>query len=116
MNNPGTFRAPAISVIVPMRNEAEAIGGCLESLLAQTIPISEYEVIVVDGMSDDGSHAIVSSLQARFPNVVLLTNPARVMPAGMNVGLRSACASVVVVAGAHTSYPSPYLENCLAYL
>ena len=116
MNNPGTFRAPAISVIVPMRNEAEAICGCLESLLSQTIPISEYEIVVVDGMSDDGSYALVSNLQARFPNVVLLTNPARVMPAGMNIGLSNACAPVVVVAGAHTSYPSSYLENCLAYL
>ena len=116
MGNPGTFTAPAISVIVPMRNEAETIGRCLGSLLAQTIHLSEYEIIVVDGMSEDGSHIIVSNLQARFPNVVLLNNPARVMPAGMNIGLRGACASVVVVAGAHTSYPSSYLENCLAYL
>src|SRR6476469_9851700 len=98
MNNPGTFRAPAISVIVPMRNEAEAIGGCLESLLSQTISISEYEIIVIDGMSDDGSHAIVSNFQARFPNVVLLNNPARIMPAGMNIGLSSASAPILVVA------------------
>lgn len=107
---------PAISVIVPMRNEAETIGRCLASLLSQTIPRSEYEIIVVDGMSSDGSSGIVSNLQTESPNLVLLTNPARIMPTGMNIGLRSAQAPVVIVAGAHTSYPSSYLKNCLKYL
>jgi cellulose synthase/poly-beta-1,6-N-acetylglucosamine synthase-like glycosyltransferase len=107
---------PAISVIVPMRNEAKTLSHCLRSLLSQTIPLSDYEVIVVDGMSQDGSAAIAKGFQADAPNLVLLENPSRVMPAGMNIGLRHAKAPVVVVAGAHTSYPPHYLETCLKYL
>jgi glycosyltransferase involved in cell wall biosynthesis len=110
---PGT---PAISVIVPMRNEAESIARCLRSLLAQSLPQSEYAVIVVDGMSSDGSTETVLKLQIEAPNVVLLKNPSRTMPAGMNIGLQYACSPIVVVAGAHTSYPSHYLETCLKYL
>lgn len=107
---------PAISVIVPMRNEAKTISSCLHSLLSQTIPPSEYEIIVVNGMSDDGSMAIVLKLQAESPNLMVLQNPFRIMPAGMNIGLRRARSPIVMVAGAHTSYPSHYLETCLKYL
>jgi GT2 family glycosyltransferase len=38
------------------------------------------------------------------------------MSAGMNIGLRHAGSPVVIVAGAHTSYPSTFLETCLKYL
>src|SRR5262249_23385579 len=107
---------PAISVIVPMRNEATTISQCLRSLLWQTIPRSEYEVIVVDGMPDDGSTAIVRELQAEALNLILLKNPVRIMPAGMNVGLRHAGSPVVMVAGGHTTYPSHYLGTCLEVL
>ena len=107
---------PAISVIVPMRNEAATIGKCLRSLLSQTIASSEYEIIVVDGISDDSSPEIVLKLQAAAPNLVLLQNPSRTMSAGMNIGLRNASAPIVIVAGAHTSYPSDYFEKCLRYL
>src|SRR5262245_5085950 len=107
---------PAISVIVPMRNEADTISSCLRSLLSQTIAPSEYEIIVVNGMSNDGSTETVARLQAVSPNLVLLTNPLCTMPTGMNLGLRNARAPVVIAAGAHTRYPSHYLEKCLRYL
>jgi len=107
---------PAISVIVPTRNEENTISACLRSLLSQTIPRSEYEIIVVNGMSDDRSMAIVLGLQAESPNLVVLQNPSRIMPAGMNIGLRHAGSPVVIVAGAHTSYPSHFLETCSKYL
>jgi glycosyltransferase involved in cell wall biosynthesis len=107
---------PAISVIVPMRNEAKTISACLHSLLSQTIPPSEYEIIVVNGMSDDASMAIVLDLQTKSPNLMVLQNPFRIMPAGMNIGLRHARSPIVMVAGAHTSYPSHYLETSLKYL
>lgn len=107
---------PAISVIVPMRNEAKTISPCLHSLLSQTMPASEYEIIVVDGMSEDSSMPTVLKLQAESPNLIVLKNPSRTMPAGMNIGLRHAGSPVVIVAGAHTSYPSHFLETCLKYL
>ncbi len=92
------------------------IAGCVRSLLAQTISPSEYEIIVVDGMSDDTSADIVVRLQTEAANLVLLKNPSRTMPAGMNVGLRNSSSPIVVVAGAHASFPSDYLEKCLTYL
>jgi len=44
-----------ISVIIPTFNEEENIAQCLVSLSHQTLPRSEYEIIVVDGGSEDAT-------------------------------------------------------------
>jgi cellulose synthase/poly-beta-1,6-N-acetylglucosamine synthase-like glycosyltransferase len=49
---------PAVSVIVPARNEAPVIGYCLDSLLAQEYP-GNWEIIVVDDHSTDETASIV---------------------------------------------------------
>lgn len=48
-----------ISVLVPARNEAENIGVCLRSLLQQTYPAAQFQVIVIDDHSTDDTAAIV---------------------------------------------------------
>jgi glycosyltransferase involved in cell wall biosynthesis len=105
-----------VSVIVPMRDEAAHIRECLKSLLHQTMAPGAYEIIVVDGQSTDGSADLVRSLQTDTPNVMLLQNPSRTMPAGMNMGLRHARGDVIIVAGAHTVYPAEYIEKSLYFL
>ena len=44
---------PKITVIIPVRNQANKIGKCLEAVFAQSC--RPYEVLVVDGHSDDGT-------------------------------------------------------------
>jgi cellulose synthase/poly-beta-1,6-N-acetylglucosamine synthase-like glycosyltransferase len=60
---------PVVSIIVPARNEEATIAACLESLIAQAG--LEYEIIVVDDDSTDGTAEIARS----FANV-------KVIPAG----------------------------------
>lgn len=47
-----------ISIVVPTYNEEKNVGRCLESLLRQTIPKKDYEIIVVDGHSKDKTVSI----------------------------------------------------------
>jgi glycosyltransferase involved in cell wall biosynthesis len=47
-----------ISVVIPTFNEEENIAQCLVSLCHQTVPRSEYEIIVVDGGSKDATREI----------------------------------------------------------
>ena len=61
---------PFVSIIIPCRNEEKFIGKCLDSILAQDYPKDRLEVLVVDGMSEDGTREIVErytdmSLRAR---------------------------------------------------
>lgn len=49
---------PFFSIIIPMFNTEKYIGECLDSIMMQNF--SDYEVIVVDDGSTDGSCEIVS--------------------------------------------------------
>lgn len=51
--SPAKEEKPLVSVIVPCRNEAEDITGCIESILSQDYP--NLQVIAVDGNSTDGT-------------------------------------------------------------
>jgi len=53
------MEGPAVSVIVPARNEEACLGACLDSLLAQTGV--DFEIIVVDDQSTDGTREIAAS-------------------------------------------------------
>ena len=52
-------KPPTVSVIVPCRNEKDHIEISLRSILAQDPPPGGFEVIVADGMSDDGTREIL---------------------------------------------------------
>ncbi|SKA47845.1 Glycosyltransferase involved in cell wall bisynthesis [Chitinophaga eiseniae] len=56
---------PAISIIIATYNTAKDIGGCLDSIAAQSF--NDLEVVIVDGGSTDQTMALVKSYAARFP-------------------------------------------------
>ena len=49
----------SLSVVIPVRNEEANIGNVLDQLSCQTLDPSRYEIIVVDGMSEDRTMEIV---------------------------------------------------------
>ena len=51
-----------LSFCIPVYNRVDRIGACLESLIEQTLPEDEYEIIVVDDGSTDGSTRVVTEL------------------------------------------------------
>ena len=60
-----------VSILVPARNEAANIAGCIDSILAQDYPVDLFELIVIDDHSSDATAAIVQ--QIHHPNVRLLS-------------------------------------------
>jgi chlorobactene glucosyltransferase len=57
-----------VSVLIPCRNEAENIGRCLESLLRQSY--EDYEILVLDDGSTDGTWEIMRHYAERHPGRV----------------------------------------------
>lgn len=47
------MKQPKVSVVIPVRNEVEKIEQCLKAVFSQTY--KSYEVIIVDGHSNDGT-------------------------------------------------------------
>src|SRR5438309_2413674 len=54
---------PLVTVIIPCRNEAAHIEACLSSVLAQEKPQGGFEIIVADGISEDGTREILARLE-----------------------------------------------------
>jgi glycosyltransferase involved in cell wall biosynthesis len=108
-----TATNPVISVIIPVRNEVRFIDRCLESIFAADPVPGGIEVIVVDGVSKDGTQHILDDWARRQPNLRILNNPPGIVPTGMNVGIRAARGEWVVRVDAHSEYPRDYLMRCL---
>lgn len=105
-----------ITIILPVLNEEKYLPHCLDSILSQDFPSSEMEVLVVDGMSIDGSRSIIHQYQSRHPFVRLVDNPSRTAPYAMNKGIEEAQGDVIVRMDAHAEYPSNYLSALYARL
>lgn len=107
---------PFVSVIIPVRNEGARLERCLNSVFAQDYPSNRMEVLVVDGMSTDGTREIVQAYAARHPNVRILANPGRIVPVGMNIGIRAATGVYIIRVDGHTVLPPNYVTLCVRYL
>jgi len=108
--------ALTVTAVIPMRNEAGHIAKCLESILNTSLPASELEILVVDGMSTDRSRDIVAECAAIHGSIRLLDNPAQIVPIGLNIGICEARGRVIVIIGAHCEYPQDYLLTCVQEL
>ena len=108
--------APAISLIVPCRNEKQYIEPCIRSLLAQDLPVGSFEIIVADGLSNDGTRGILAQLAAEYPCLCLIDNPGRMISTGLNTAIRAARGKIIVRLDAHTQYAPDYVRQCLVVL
>jgi len=107
---------PMLSVIIPCRNERRHIETCVKSILDQERPSGGMEVIVVDGLSDDGTREILKRLVKEHPELRVVDNPRRLTPCAMNAGIREARGEYIAILGAHCDYAADYLRTCVELL
>src|SRR5258708_582728 len=105
-----------VSFVMPVWNEEEYIRASLQSLVEQSYPAGDCEIIVVDGRSSDRTREIVEEMRERNPQVHCLDNPAGIVPTAMNIGIRAARGQVIIRADGHNVYPRDYAANCVKYL
>lgn len=107
---------PTVTVIVPVRNEASFIEDTLRALLDQTDPPAGYEIIVVDGISDDGTRDVVSRLAEANERLRLLDNPGRTVPLALNLGIAAANGEILIRVDGHTTVARDFVRANLALL
>jgi succinoglycan biosynthesis protein ExoA len=111
-----TTKSSTLSVIMPCLNEVTSIEKTLRSVLSQQRPTEQFEVIVADGMSDDGTRELLEAIASVHPEVRVIDNPARIQAAGLNAAIAVAKGQVIVRMDAHTDYAPDYVRECLAAL
>ncbi|MEV0165496.1 glycosyltransferase involved in cell wall biosynthesis [Nonomuraea fuscirosea] len=85
-----------VSVIVNVHNPGDTADACIRSMLEQTLPADEYEVIVVDDGSTDGIAERLDTIAAVRDHVRVLHLPYTGSPSrGRNVGAAAATGEYV---------------------
>jgi glycosyltransferase involved in cell wall biosynthesis len=110
------LKSPRVSIIIPCRNEASWIEQCLKSVADNDFPKDQLEVLVLDGMSDDGTRPILDRLAVRYPFVRILDNPRRIVPVALNLGIAAARGEIIVRLDAHNQYPTDYISKLVRWL
>jgi succinoglycan biosynthesis protein ExoA len=107
-----------VTVILPLRNEAAFIRPVLASLLTQDYPSDYLEILIADGLSTDGTPAIVSEMASQHPHIRLqvLQNPGCIVPTGLNLALRLARGEIIIRLDGHTLLAPNYISQCVKAL
>ncbi|MEU8816788.1 glycosyltransferase family 2 protein [Actinoplanes sp. NPDC048796] len=103
------MNAPFVSVVVPCWNERDFIESFLASVERFDYPADRRELLVVDGMSSDGTRDVLLDND----KLVLIDNPGRSKPVALNLGIRAAKGEIIVRLDVHADYPPDYLSKCV---
>jgi len=106
---------PFVSIIIPCRDEEKFIGKCLDSIIEQDYPKDKMEILVVDGVSEDGTRKIIENYSQKYPFVKLLVNPQKFTPFALNIGIKSSKGEVIVRMDSHAGYEKDYVSKCVKY-
>jgi succinoglycan biosynthesis protein ExoA len=108
--------SPFITIIMPIRNEADFIERAIRSVSENDYPAGRIEILVVDGMSDDGTREIVAQLSKADSRVMMLDNPKRIAPAAMNIGLKAARGDLFIRVDGHVEIPADFIAKSIRCL
>jgi succinoglycan biosynthesis protein ExoA len=112
-----------ISVIVPCRNERDHIEAFCQSVSLQQLPDGVcMEVLIADGMSDDGTRERFLQWQVQWlasghqgpdaPLFAMLDNPGRIVSSGLNQCIAQSTGEFIVRLDVHTVYAPDYIAQC----
>lgn len=106
-----------VTVVVPCRNEEKNIEACIQSIYQSKLNlVTELEVLVVDGMSDDNTLAVIDKLKQNHPTLKVVENEARVTPVAFNLGIKAATGKYVQIIGARQLVSENYIEEAVKTL
>src|SRR5262249_22974624 len=105
-----------LSIVVACRNEIRCIRSFLKSLEGQDLDGIDWEVIIADGMSEDGTRQVLETEQRHVMHLRVMDNPGRIVSTGLNAAIASACGEVIIRMDMHTEYAADYCRRCLEAL
>ena len=83
-------RRPILSIIVPVYNVEAYLERCLLSCIHQDIPHDDYEIIVVNDGSTDGSLQVAERMAEKNRNIKVVSQPNGGLSAARNTGMQHA--------------------------
>lgn len=108
---------PAVSVVMPVRNEDDFIERSLRAVFAQNYPSDLLEIVIADGQSNDETRSIIENLknETKIP-ISVVDNPKRIAPTGLNIAVEKARGEVIIRVDGHCEIKQDYISNCVKHL
>ncbi len=108
------MNTPAVTVILPIRNEAAYIECGLKAIADQDF-LESVEILISDGMSTDETRRIIHDFSDRHPQlqIQILDNPDHIVPTGFNIALRQAKGEIIIRVDGHTIIAPDYVRQCV---
>jgi succinoglycan biosynthesis protein ExoA len=107
---------PFVSVVMPVRNERAYIERSLGAVLGQDYPAELMEIVVADGMSDDGTAEMLQQMAAADPRVTVIENPKRTAPCALNLATARTRGDIVVRVDGHCQVAPDFVSRCVQHL
>ncbi len=105
-----------VSIVVPCRNEYKFAAKFVRSFENQDFAGVDWEVIIADGMSTDGTRDELIRAIGQDEHFHVIDNPSGIVSTALNAAIRMARGDVIVRMDMHTEYPPDYVKSCLHVL
>lgn len=106
---------PAVSVIMPIRDEEPYLADAVAGVLQQNYP-GDLEVVLAVAPSSDGTEEIAERLAKEDDRIHTVPNPAGVTPTGLNAALAKAQHEIVVRVDGHGVLSDGYIQSAVTAL
>jgi len=107
--------ASSVSIIIPVLNNVDFTRRCIESILSRVHHVN-YEIIVVDNGSSDGTREFMLSLQQKVSNLRYVRNETNLgFVGGCNVGGDHATGDYVLLLNNDTEVTADWLESLVSF-
>lgn len=105
---------PLVSIVVPVRNDVRYIERCLQSIFSQGY--QNIEVVIVDGVSTDGTLDILRRYKEKYPEkICLMSEPDNGGGDAWNKGLKLAKGDIFGIVGSDDLYKPGAIEAVVAF-
>jgi glycosyltransferase involved in cell wall biosynthesis len=105
-----------VTIVSACRNEAKHIAVFLNSLTMQDLADYEWEAIIADGMSTDGTWEALLEYSRHNPRIRAIRNHGLIASSGLNAAIREARGEIILRMDAHTVYADDYCQKCIETL
>ncbi|QKJ64819.1 glycosyltransferase family 2 protein [Flavobacterium sp. M31R6] len=105
-----------VSIIIPCRNEIDHIEETLKCIYENEYPSDLIEVIIVDGISNDGTRELFPEIKRKYNQISIIDNHNQRTPFAFNLGIKQAKGNIVMICGARFLLSKNYLNEIVDVL
>lgn len=108
-------RAPSVSVVIPVLNEARHLRDAVFQVLAQDWD-GDLEIVLAVAPSVDGTAEIAADLAAADERIVVIPNPSGRTPDALNAAIAASRGDVIIRVDGHAEIPADYVSTAIRTL